>query len=858
MNNIRLFLENQEIELSEQSIIAITRQFEEITNPTIICNDWSKTIQIPFTTKNNRIFGLLYNPDRLTQENDLSQIGMYFDPYRKIEFRLEYQDSVIMTGYAKNIYSTQTNGVGYYSITLNGELGKVFQEMKRITFEPAEEETKYLLDSSPYYLEQIDASLIYDCWQNTANNSTLLKKKTDTDYSRNSIIGFTPNLAYNDDFDYNTYQLTDYKSETLTDVLNSIKFADKTGIEPDTATGGKISPRGMGEFRSYLQTPYIYFNQFFQLFLEKSKELTGYQFNLSEDWFNYTNPYWSKLVMGMKPFDVNKVEKDIKHITVLDASSDSLYTVTRQGESDYYYTPRMDTKQSVYLNFSDSDYSSGMFIHQKAFQTIYMDVPVSYKIYRTGEDITILDLWASREFYFGVDVREKGKSDVITSDRLIVFSTQSTTHSEDDYNNVKWQTEGKYVSGKGIENTYTFTAHIQVTPVDYDRDINLSVFMQASASGAEQYGYMFVKPNGNLRYPFDIKGAFTITEPIQLWDSDVIRSNSYFTINDLWDNNYNPFDIFLNYCKLYRLVFDIDYINKSISIEPTTSYFSNYTIKDWTNKLDMTNTFELKPISFENKYVMFNYSDNDVQLGKDYNEYFGVNYGDIKLITDYNFNTNTQTLMEGLQPTIVYTPNVLSWTTLYDKIKIAYTFGKEIFLNNLDKDEKVVNTFGQFFFVKNAAWDKSGDLRNVKITDDTHLQVVTQTFFYSQDAGISLSPTLYKQPTLFYDDKCCLVNIPSKNYTYDKSYMTGKKSIYDLIWLNYIKERYDKNNKIITCYLKLSQYDFANFKFSDFIKINNQIYIINKIYDYNPATTYTTKVELITIQDLNGYTTNNL
>ena len=858
MNNIRLFLENQEIELSEQSIIAITRQFEEITNPTIICNDWSKTIQIPFTTKNNRIFGLLYNPDRLTQESDVSQIGMYFDPYRKIEFRLEYQDSVIMTGYAKNIYSTQTNGVGYYSITLNGELGKVFQEMKRITFEPAEEETQYLLDSSPYYCEQIDASLIYDCWQNTANNSTLLKKKTDTGYSRDSIIGFTPNLAYNDDFDYNTYQLTEYKSETLTDVLNSIKFADKTGIEPDTATGGKISPRGMGEFRSYLQTPYIYFNQFFQLFLEKSKELTGYQFNLSEDWFNYNNPYWSKLVMGLKPFDVNKVEKDIKHITVLDASSDSLYTVTRQGDSDYYYTPRMDTKQSVYLNFSDSDYSTSMFIHQKAFQTIYMDVPVSFKIYRTGEDITILDLWASREFYFGVDVREKGKSDVITSDKLIVFSTQSTTHSEDDYNNVKWQTEGKYVSGKGIENTYTFTAHIQVQPVDYDRDINLSVFMQASASGAEQYGYMFVKPNGNLRYPFDITGTFSITEPIQLWTSDVIRSNSYFTINDLWDNNYNPFDIFLNYCKLYRLVFDIDYINKSISIEPATSYFSNYTIKDWTNKLDMTNTFELKPISFENKYVMFNYSDNDVQLGKDYKEYFGVNYGDIKLITDYNFNTDTQTLMEGLQPTIVYTPNVLSWTTLYDKQKIAYTFGKEIFLDNLDKDEKVVNTFGQFFFVKNATWDKSGDLRNVKITDDTHLQVVTQTYFYSQNAGNSLSPTQYKQPTIFYDDKCCLVNIPSKNYTYDKSYMTGKKSIYDLIWLNYIKERYDKNNKIITCYLKLSQYDFANFKFSDFIKINNQIYIINKIYDYNPATTYTTKVELITIQDLKGYTTNNL
>lgn len=858
MINIRLFLENNEIELSEQSIIAITRQFEEITNPTIICNDWSKTIEIPFTTKNNRVFGLLYNPDRITQESDTNQFGLYFDPYRKIEFRLEYQDSVIMTGYAKNIYSTQTNGVGYYSITLNGELGKVFQEMKRITFEPAEEESKYILDSAPYYREQIDASLIYDCWQYTGNNSTALKKKSDTGYSKNDIVGFTPNLAYNEDFEYNTYQISEYQSKTLTEVLEGKNFAANTGISPDTATGGKISPRGIGEFRSYLQTPYIYFNQFFQIFLNKSKELTGYEFNLSADWFKYDNPYWSKLVMGMKPFDVNKVEKkDVKFITVSNSSSEKLYKVTRQGESDFYYTPEMNTKQSIYLNYGDSDYSSGMNVHQKAFQTLYMDVPVSFDIY-IKEDITILDLWVSREFYFGVDVREKGKSDVISSDKLIVFSTQSTSHTENAYNNVKWQTEGIYVADKGIKNTYNFTAHIQVPPVDYDRDINLSVFMQASATGAELYGYMFMKPNKNLLYPTEVTGAFSISENIQLWVSDVIRSNSYFTINDLWDNNYNPFDIFLNYCKLYRLLFDIDYINKSISILPAATYFSQYAIKDWTNKLDMSNTFELKPISFENKYVMFNYSDNDVKLGKDYKEYFGVNYGDIKLITDYNFNTDTQTLMEGVQPTIVYTPNVLSWTTLYDKKSIAYTFGKEMYLDNLDKDKNVVNTFGQFFFVQNAPWDKSGDLRNVIISDDTNLQVVSQTYFYAQDAGTTLKPTQYKQPTLFYGDKCCLVNIPSKNYTYDKSYMAGKKSIYDLIWLNYIKERYDKNNKIITCYLNLTQYDFANFKFSDFIKINNQIYIVNKIYDYNPAITFTTKCELITIQDLDGYTTNNL
>ena len=40
-----------------------------------------------------------------------------------------------MQGYAKNIdVVKEANGTGKYNITLNGELGKVFQEMKKITF----------------------------------------------------------------------------------------------------------------------------------------------------------------------------------------------------------------------------------------------------------------------------------------------------------------------------------------------------------------------------------------------------------------------------------------------------------------------------------------------------------------------------------------------------------------------------------------------------------------------------------------------------------------------------------------------------------------------------------------------------
>ena len=62
---------------------------------------------------------------------------------------------------------------------------------------------------------------------------------------------------------------------------------------------------------------------------------------------------------------------------------------------------------------------------------------------------------------------------------------------------------------------------------------------------------------------------------------------------------------------------------------------------------------------------------------------------------------------------------------------------------------------------------------------------------------------------------------------------------------------------MVTCYLKLTPSDYANFDFNHFITIENQLYMVNKIYDYDITNDESTKVDLITIQDIKGYTTNN-
>ena len=114
----------------------------------------------------------------------------------------------------------------------------------------------------------------------------------------------------------------------------------------------------------------------------------------------------------------------------------------------------------------------------------------------------------------------------------------------------------------------------------------------------------------------------------------------------------------------------------------------------------------------------------------------------------------------------------------------------------------------------------------------------------------------YPHLDIVSDDNLCVFNIPKENYTYLNNYV-GKNSIYSNFWENYLNERYNIQNKIITCYVMLTPTEYNQFKWNKFVKIGNQLCIVNKIYDYDMTSNQPTKVDLITIQDINGYTTTN-
>ena len=342
--------------------------------------------------------------------------------------------------------------------------------------------------------------------------------------------------------------------------------------------------------------------------------------------------------------------------------------------------------------------------------------------------------------------------------------------------------------------------------------------------------------------------------------SDIFQSNSKFTLNDLWNNDYNLFSEILRYCKINRIGVFVDDIGKKIVFKRLTSFFSNYTIDDWSKKIDMSKDFIIKPITFENKYVLFNYSDSDTKLGKLYKEKYSVNFGEYKVVTDYNFNSEITKLFDEIPQSITNTDNVLSWVNLNNNHKIVYSFPSEVYVYCKDDDNKYVDVFGTFYFHNGTmafSNDVSLNLPQVYISDDTQFQTYNNTYFYSKDVSEYVtSASTYPKLDIVLGDNMCVFNIPKENYTYLNNY-SGKKSIYNNFWENYINERYNIQNKLITCYVDISPIDYNNFEFNHFVKIGNQLCMVNKIYDYDVTSSETTKVDLITIQDINGYTNNN-
>lgn len=553
---VSLYIENRYIELDKEVQFAITKTFEDITNPTSIINDWSKTVSIPFTDKNNETFGHIYNPDRITLHDEGLTTGLYFDPLKKLDFRLEWDSAVLMTGYAKMTSVTKTNGTGRYNITLNGELGKVFQEMKKITFD----ETKYVgEDKDKYWINGYDYTgdlvINQDYIANLWNTEEVY---TDDIFSSSNVINFAPNNSISEGFDYTIFQHGANATKEFTEVLNDVNFYNETGIEPKNIIPNGMLPREIGEYRSYLQLPYIHFYKLFLIFKHKFETITGYKINLDKNWFNKYNPYWNQLVFMLKMLDINKENMVVNTYDMRFSDREGLGW--EYGSDDDYYKPS-DTLHWNLLpmqQFSPDENKPivNWDVDVKPFNTnAILSTNEAYKlklqtrsIYINGDPVV---------FKFDPD----NALEITVKNNYIQVNSDNTYSSitsygkkylvcDKDYVGNRVGYDGIILAGESENKTSAFYSifHFEL-PIEENLSKNVgdNIYSYISFEANWVNPYMMLTPGTTMHetklYASDQMFNININEGVK-------RSNTHFTINDVWDNEYNIFEEILNYCKV--------------------------------------------------------------------------------------------------------------------------------------------------------------------------------------------------------------------------------------------------------------------------------------------------------------------
>ena len=1031
--NTKLYIENQEIELKDEVQFLLNKQFEDITNPTVIINDWSKTVEIPSTQHNDEVFGHIYSPDRIIVEEanpsvlvessynkattafyvptstyynttfesslnrshivmtptssvpvgsfgyfnvytgelpssalyntlvherqiatsvssgvvtftfiaseqyvnnairfqcsgssnyypsftlanginhtsfepgktytvtfdfqradwgstaniyldfyvsvklveyDYKHFGVYFDPYRKLDFRLEWNDSTVMEGYAKLNEIKRTGSKTVYSMILNGTLGKVFQELKKITFDKAllnSEDSQYVIPGWYYYKERMSRNLVYNSWVYSRSHNSLNNARPD------EIIGWAVNNAFSDDFDHKSFVASDDLTiKQFKDVLPS-DFQSATRIDPASLLENGLKPRDIGEFRSYNQLPFYYWDMFWYIFQAKAEQLTGYTWDCTDSWFHDNNPYWRYWTIKAQDFPLrtlsnyNTLEEQLNFEVITGGLNYIKLARSILGATGYLMSKQPPVSGQISKDNVSYDSATGLWSTSQYFTVnnnstlrVWL-TPLTIEVPYTGSEtgkygyLRFKQSQANVQLIVTAKLVDRDNETIEYGSKWWGYRLSDITFSQ------TWLDSGSsWISNSLPVPEYIDGVNSTLNTVNMRLKLTLELYSVEPGTLLE---WVYDGAGGWMDYSGDLRVRTTNTAGVRkITTTELIRSYSQFDYNDLWNNDYNPFDFILNYCRMFRISVRVDDKEKKVIFKPIHKYLNEGDNSlDWTQKVDYSKDFVIKPISWENRYIKFNYEENDLKDNKKYLEKYGVNYGELKIQTEYKFNSETTDLFSNVNSVMEYTPYVNSWNNLYNKL-ITYILPSEWYTENVDLDNKQQNLFGYFGFVQYGAYsfNQNYGLSSCCITDDHYQEITTEHYCYNQTNQDRLDVGQYRTIEDYYYNQASSLkfyatfNVPMEIYYKDQP-ANNNYDIYTLFWQRYIEERYDRNNKVVTCYVKLDSNDFQNFEFNKFVNIDNQLYFVNRIFDFNLTSNEPTKVELITIQDPEAYRTN--
>lgn len=292
MEKISLYIADEKVDLDNNSFILFNYTMEDLSNPTIVKNSFSKQITLKGTPANNKIFGNLYRADRKTLFGE-GYTGVQFDPLRKTPFTIYNEmNEIIESGYVK-VDSVDKVSEGYeYKVTLYGGLGSFFygltydsegnkRTLAGLTWKLGWDNSEGILPKT-----SMDKFLINSMWRYLLNGGSL------SGGSFWDILNFAP--CYNGipaDFDSNKVLFDrsiyyPFSSSFSSVTEDGVTYTRKTGCSSILATLSKNHTEWeIRNLISYLQRPVVRFRSIIDAIVIDGRK-NGYEVELSSSFFN--------------------------------------------------------------------------------------------------------------------------------------------------------------------------------------------------------------------------------------------------------------------------------------------------------------------------------------------------------------------------------------------------------------------------------------------------------------------------------------------------------------------------------------------------------------------------------------------
>ena len=870
-NKVQLYIGGKRADLDDGSFILFTYTAEELTNPTIVRNSFSRQITLKGTPTNDEIFGHIYRNDRLTEYGG-GTTGPDFDPTRKTPFTIYNEAGEILeSGYLKLGGIERTRRKWSYKVTLYGGLGSFLYGLayktdgtKRTLADLAFGET---LDFT------INRTAVADAWARLDGDTSKAAKW--------DIINFAP--AYNG------------KPGKPFDANKAIVHAATAGLpvkdgDYGTANGlslvtlnSEVTEQEAKDYRSYLQRPVLKMKPLINAICDPANN-GGYTVNLDAEFFDAANPYWEDLWMTLPKLTDLNIDEASTSGTV--TTTGTIFNIPGGGDISKTYSINLRLEIETVLANGLSPYTDFV-MHCEDDWAAGMSPDDSPGFYLN---------------YFEITLDVKDSNDTVIKTIVYRISTMQAPEYYDQMDEVfdYLDTGGFYKNGSIYRPTFFIQENgvakieVAITPkaICWGNLRANSDPMQVFPVGSYDYDDAEAVTNFHLDYDDCLLTYMAAA-------SSTVRTGAAITQAALLSGDHTPADYLLSYCKMFGIQIVAHKDDKVVDLILRKNFYGA-SVVDLSGRIDRGKAVSKVPFAFDSRWYLFGNGAKG-EFAEYYANKYGRPFGQYRVNTGYEFDAGEKNLTDG----IIFQNGceVMETSKYFCDLSLDGTSVPAVFLgggkftlykSGESKDYDINLPVTAIRVWSNPTYPMHDDFAKLQFhgADNANVDLRDVLVFFGgmqtpASNHVTLSDDTREMLSLNGNNPCWMPGWCDYDATWKLSKMplfsryvrsgaTITKSldwgdpaelqipgasfgasapVFIAYWQKYIGDRYDDDSAVVTAYVDLRGMQVGNNLLRQFYAFDGAVWSLNRITDYSLTTFGPTKCEFVKVQDITNYTT---